>query len=257
MSGTAKLARTAVARALDALGLRLVRTRGRYASDGLITIHRDRFRETASFRAAYARGLAAGSGVDPHFEWRVHVALWAARTSVRVPGDFVECGVNAGIVSSAIMHHLRFGTLDRRFYLVDTFGGPPLDQYSEAEVRDGRRRVAEAALEAGAYVVDVERVRANFAEWPNAVVIQGRVPDVLASVKAREVAFLHLDMNSALPERAALEFFWDRLSPGAIVLLDDYAYRGHEQQALAIDEVASAHGADVLALPTGQGLIVR
>jgi len=257
MSGVARLATSAVTRALDAVGLRVVRTRGRYARDGLVTIHSDRFRDTPAFRAAYARGLAAASGVDPRFEWRIHVALWAARTSLRVPGDFVECGVNAGFVSSAIMQHLQFGRLDRRFHLVDTFSGPPLDQYSDAEVRQGRRRVAESAMAAGAYVVDVERVRANFAEWPNAVVVQGAVPEVLAKLDARHIAFLHLDMNSALPERAALECLWDRLTSGAIVLFDDYTYHGHEQQALAIDDVAAARGAEVLALPTGQGVLVR
>ena len=64
-------------------------------------------------------------------------------------------------------------------------------------------------------------------------------------------------MNCALPERAALEFFWDRLSPGAIVLLDDYGYRGHECQRDAIDEVARSKYVRVLSLPTGQGLIIK
>ena len=87
--------------------------------------------------------------------------------------------------------------------------------------------------------------------------MQGTVPDVLPAIPTTQVAFLHLDMNSALPERAALEFFWDKLTRGGVVLLDDYVYRGHEQQGAAIDAVARARHADVLALPTGQGLIVR
>lgn len=239
------------------MGLRVVRTRGRYAQDGLVTIHRDAYRASPSFRAAYARGVQASGGVDPHFEWRVHVALWAAGLALRVPGDFIECGVNAGFMSSAIMHHLQWAQVDRRYYLVDTFAGPPLAQYDAAEIAAGRRRVAEDALRAGAYVVDVARIRRNFAEWPNAIVVQGAVPDVLPVIPSAQVAFLHLDMNSALPERAALEFFWDKLARGGIVLLDDYVYRGHEQQGAAIDAVARGKHADVLALPTGQGLIVR
>jgi hypothetical protein len=239
------------------LGLRVIRTRGRYAQDGLVTIHRDAYRGAPSFRAAYARGLQACDGVDPRFEWRVHVALWAARLALRVRGDFVECGVNAGFMSSAIMHDLQWTQLDRRYYLVDTFAGPPLGQYDAAEIAAGRRRVAEDALRAGAYVVDLARIRRNFAEWPNAIVVQGAVPDVLPVIPSTQVAFLHLDMNSARPERAALAFFWDKLARGGIVLLDDYAYRGHEQQGAAIDAVARGKQADVLALPTGQGLIVR
>jgi hypothetical protein len=66
-----------------------------------------------------------------------------------------------------------------------------------------------------------------------------------------------LDMNCTLPERAALEYFWDRLSPGAIVLFDDYAYFGNDSLADAIDSAALSLGTAVLSLPTGQGLIIK
>ena len=64
-------------------------------------------------------------------------------------------------------------------------------------------------------------------------------------------------MNCAMPERAALDHFWPLLPPGAVVLLDDYAYAGHGNQKEAMDAAAAELGAGVLSLPTGQGLIVR
>jgi hypothetical protein len=106
-------------------------------------------------------------------------------------------------------------------------------------------------------VTDLERIRANFADWPNVEIVQGVVPDVLGELAIGQVAFLHIDMNCAFPERAALEWFWDRLGRGGIVLFDDYAYFGHEEQMRAIDEAAARLGADVLSLPTGQGLILK
>ena len=241
----------------EKVGLGIFHLRGRYAQDGLFTVHSDHFRDDPAFRAAYRRGVQASHGLDSAFEWRVHVALWAARTGLRVEGDFVECGVNAGFVSSAIMTSCNWKALDRRFYLIDTFAGPVLFQYSREEVRKERATLARRALEAGAYVTDLDRIRRNFAEWPNAVIVQGAVPEILDRVSFSTVAFLHIDMNCALPERTALEFFWDRLSTGAIVLLDDYGYYGHECQRDAIDAVARAKGAEVLSLPTGQGLIMR
>ena len=221
------------------------------------TAHPAQFQCDPAFRVAYNRGVQASQGVDPQFEWRVHTALWAAESALRVPGDFVECGVNAGFMSSAIMQRLNWNTVARRFYLIDTFAGPVLSQFSQEEVLKKRLAIAEDAILAGAYVTDFERIRANFAEWPNALPVQGAVPEVLPSLGIETVAFLHIDMNCALPERAALEFFWDRLSPGAIVLLDDYAYHGHECQRDAIDEVARAKYVRVLSLPTGQGLIIK
>ncbi len=125
------------------------------------------------------------------------------------------------------------------------------------EIDRGRIEVAKSALAAGAYVTDLERVRANFSEWPNAIVVQGAVPEVLDNVDFGGVAFLHLDMNCALPERAALEFFWPRLSGGGVVLFDDYTYFGHNSQTEEIDAAARNLGIRILALPTGQGLIVK
>jgi hypothetical protein len=251
------MVRQFIKRLLGSAGYALFNTRTQYARDGLFTSHNDHFRNDPAFQAAYARGVKAGDGVDPHFEWRVHVALWAARTAMRVPGNFVECGVNAGFLSSAIMHALNWQTAGKRFYLIDTFSGPVLAQYSQAEVRRGRLRVAEEAIAAGGYVTDFERVRANYSEWPNVELVQGTVPDVLPAVNTGNVAFLHIDLNCAYPERAALEFFWERLSPGALVLFDDYAYAGNDCLTQAIDAAARSLGAEPLSLPTGQGLIIK
>ena len=238
-------------------GVGIFRLRGRYAQDGLVTVHSDHFRVDPGFRAAYRRGVLASKAVDPAFEWRVHIALWAARTALRVPGSFVECGVNAGFISSAIMERLQWNTLARAFYLIDTFTGPVLAQYNEQEVREGRLAVAKQALEAGAYVTDLDRVRKNFSEWRNAIVVQGSVPEVLGTIDFPPVAFLHIDMNCALPERAALEFFWDRLPAGGVILFDDYAYYGHDRQREAIDAAAGARSVEILSFPTGQGLIIK
>ena len=64
-------------------------------------------------------------------------------------------------------------------------------------------------------------------------------------------------MNCAEPELAAADHFWERLTPGALVLMDDYAYVGSHAQKTAMDEFARRRGVEVLSLPTGQGLIVR
>jgi hypothetical protein len=64
-------------------------------------------------------------------------------------------------------------------------------------------------------------------------------------------------MNCAPPEVAAAEFFWERLVGGAIVLLDDYGFPGHEAQREALDGFAAAKQVKILCLPTGQGLIVK
>jgi Macrocin-O-methyltransferase (TylF) len=242
-------------RAINWAGYDVIDRRKHYARDGLLTVHNDHFLREPQFQAAYARGIEASAGFDPQFEWRIHVALWAAVTAVRAPGDFVECGVNAGFMSSAIMQRLDWDTRGKDFYLVDTFAGPVFEQFSPQEA--SLRNKAEQALAAGGYVVDVERARRNFSQWRNTRIVQGRVPEILPSLLCRKIAFLHLDLNCAYAEREALRFFWDLVTEGGVVLFDDYAHAGCDSQTAAIDAVANSAGAEVLSLPTGQGMIIK
>lgn len=249
--------------ALRSLGYVLVRNEnfieptGLYSSDGLSSQHNHSFMHEPSFQRAYQRGLDAANGCDPQHHWRVHVALWSAHLALAAEGDFVECGVNAGFMSSSIMTALEWNGLGRWFFLVDSFSGPPLTQFSAAEVANGLQASALDALGRGAYVTDLQRVRDNFAQWPSAIVVPGLVPEILDRVDTRQVAFLHLDMNAASPELAALRHFWPMLPRGGVVLMDDYAFVGYEEQKKAIDALGGELGFASLSLPTGQGLIVK
>lgn len=248
-----------IRRRLASLGYVIFNTNSNlyYARDCLFTTNNDSFRDDVHFRNAYARGVAASHGVDPSNEWRLHVALWCAVNALHRPGCFVECGVNAGFTSSAIMQRLEWRGGDRHFYLIDTFAGPVVSQYSDEEISLGRLDHALRAQRKGAYVDDLTRIVENFREWPNVKIIQGVVPDVLSTLAIKQVAFLHLDMNCAYPEAAALQFFWPLMSAGGFILLDDYAYFGNDALKKAIDDVATEIGTCVLSLPTGQGLILK
>ena len=87
--------------------------------------------------------------------------------------------------------------------------------------------------------------------------MEGSVPQVLNDLNVEKVAFLHLDMNNAVPEMAALDFFWDNLVPGGIILMDDYAYNGYRNQKLGLDKIAIKKGVKIASLPTGQGLLIK
>lgn len=225
-----------------------------YDQDGLTSVHNHDFMKDPDFIRAYNRGcLAAG---DYHWHWRIHLGLWSAKCAAQLSGDFVECGVNRGFLSSAVMEYLDWNSRESTFYLLDTFEGIDLTQVAEGERQAAAER-NEEHFRSGFYVRGVDSVVKNFSEWKHVKIIPGSVPGTLSQVDSDQIAWLHLDMNCAEPEVLALEYFWDRLVTGAVVLLDDYAYRGFTSQKRAIDRLANRLGIAVASLPTGQGLILR
>lgn len=227
-----------------------------YEQDGLTSLHAHEFMRDPTFVNAYRRGVEA-VGKDYKWHWRVHIGLWAARTAVQLPGDFVECGVNAGFMSSSIMCDLEWDSREKTFYLLDTFCGLDPNQVSPEEIRDGIMKKNENLIENGFYVTSLEEVKRNFSEWKNIKIIEGTIPDTLPQITAEKISFLHIDLNCAPPEVASIKYLWDSLVRGAIILLDDYAYNGFHHQKYAMDKFAKEKGVPIASLPTGQGLIVK
>jgi O-methyltransferase len=248
-----------VHRSLNALGYRIESIPAPehqpvYDTDGLRVFYKQvPFLKDERFMSAYRHGIATAGdryGKQLEISWRVAVTCWAARHGSKLPGSFVECGVNTGINSLAICEYLDLNALDKSFYLFDTFCGIPPEQMSDAERPN---RINYAAMYPDCY----DEIRRTFAPFPRAILVRGKVPDTLASVAIDSVSYLHIDMNIAYPERKAIEHFWPKLSTGALVVLDDYAWRGYEEQMQSMDEFARSVGVQILTLPTGQGLIVK
>lgn len=197
-----------------------------------------------------AEGWQKAGGV-PDVRWRAHVCVWAASNCLRLKGDFVECGVHTGLFSLSIIKALGFGEQDRRFWLFDTFEGIPVETVGDAD-----RDLAEQ-LNARIYSdVHALAVR-NFSDTPNARIVKGLLPGTLEAAPIDEVAFLSIDLNNADAEESCIALLWDKLVPGAMVVIDDYAFAGHEAQYAMWNDFASRHDHRILTLPTGQGLLVR
>jgi len=208
-----------------------------------------------SFTEAYATARAATNWTHPgEIHFRAYVACWAAQHALALDGDLVECGVGHGIYSKTVCRYLEFGAYsNKNFYLYDTFQGVPVERLPD------RERDKITAYNAVHYSEDLlSEAQRGFAAYPNVRIVQGIVPDTLHQLAPDKVAYLSIDMNNATAEMGAIEFFWDRLVSGAVVLLDDYAY-GTEflDQKLAWDSFTSKRGYSVLTLPTGQGLVLK
>lgn len=174
-------------------------------------------------------------------------ALWQAVHHVSrasVPGDVVECGVWRG--GSAMMAAL--GLLNaqetRALWLYDTFEGMPAP--TDRDVRfDGTTAedsLAKLARRAGAFndwayatLADVQSQMAA-TKYPQDILhfIQGPVEQTIPDDCPPSIAVLRLDTDWYASTRHELENLWPRLSPGGVLIVDDY---GHWQGAReAVDE---------------------
>jgi O-methyltransferase len=222
-----------------------------YDTDSLCTSNNCDFLKEERFIKAYDAALATNPWKGFTLHWRVYIVCWFANLVKNLDGDYVECGVNTGAYSRALIEYTNFNELNKVLYLFDTFEGFPESQISEEEKVMGIQEYG------GDHYKNVyEDVRDTFSLFP-VEIIKGLVPDTLEKCKAKSICYLSLDMNAVKPEIAAAEFFWPKMVPGGVIILDDYGFKKHINQKLAFDEFARNKNVEILSLPTGQGIIFK
>lgn len=231
----------AVQRAMLEINETMISKAGFFAGDNLLTFGKTLgFLDDPAFAQAFQKH--AKTTEERGAIWRLATLVWAARTALSVPGDFVECGCYKGVSARIIADVTGFGGLERRYYLYDLF------EHNAAMPHHHMPEHSETL---------VEQVRARFADMTNVVITQGRVPDSLSIAAPDTIALMHLDLNNAAAEIGALEVLFDRISPGGLLILDDFGWIYYRDQHRAEVEWMKARGHYILELPTGQGLVVK
>ncbi len=227
--------------ALDQLVDNMLIPRGVFAGDNLITLGKSLgFLDDKALMAAFQRH--AGTPGERGAVWRLATLAWAARTALRAEGDFVECGCYKGVSARIISEVVGFSDLPRHYYLYDLF------EHDESMPHH-------SMLEHSATLVD--QVRARFADMSNVTITKGLVPDSLAQAAPEKIAFMHLDLNNAEAEVGALEVLFDRISPGGVLILDDFGWIAYKAQQVAEVSWMAERGYHILELPTGQGMVIK
>jgi len=215
---------------------------GVYAGDNLFTYHRNLgFLEDNEMMGAFNKH--AQTQVEKSILWRMATILWGVRNGLRLEGDFVECACYKGTTVRIVCDAVGFDSYaDRTYYLYDLFDHDPSMPHHAMPEHSVRL---------------YDQVRRRFADLPNVTVTQGKVPEVLSEVAPQKIAFMHLDLNNGPAEIGALEVLFDRMVPGAVLVLDDYGWLHYRQQKLMEDPWFAARGYRVLEIPTGQGLVIK
>jgi hypothetical protein len=227
----------------------------KYAEDGIITNHIPVFLEDSQFIDSYSLGVGTGA-LENHrggISWRAYLNVKFAEHCLSVTGDFVECGVGKGLYSKTICDYLGFEKSEKNFYLFDTFSGIPIEQLSDSEVKMAENFNAKAYK--GNYF---EEVKKTFANYNNVHLIEGKIPQSIETFHfPKGIAYLQVDLNNANAEVETLRLLLKLCNKGAIVILDDFAYSSKfDLSRKLLTDFTLGQGKNIIALPTGQGLLI-
>lgn len=187
-------------------------------------------------------------------KWRHYFVHWTAATACQISTEreknFVELGVCDGLTAWYAADARRQIGCDGQFYLYDAWAGMRSDLLTSSE------KTSE-----GSYAfLNVENTKRNLAlsGASDFVFNKGYLPESFSTCPNPEsVAWLHIDLNSALPTIASLAYFWEKMLPGGIILFDDFAWPGYEDTRQQIEAWCEKRNIDVMQIPTGQALISK
>ena len=178
----------------------------------------------------------------------VQVANWVAG----LPGSTAECGVRHGVGSAFICQ-----TLLGRYrpgcghFAFDSFAG--LSEPEPADRVPGRRN----KWWKGKLKTDFETVQAFLADFDFCRVVKGWIPDCFALAAHQSFRLVHIDVDLRQPTWDSLEFFYPRLIPGGVFLLDDHGFANCPGARQAAIEFFAGKPEKIVEVPSGQAFVVK
>jgi hypothetical protein len=212
------------------------------------------------FDRAYRQALQE-TGTPPYplrRRSRFHLLCGLLEEALPLQGDIAECGCFRGLSSHLLLSRLKRadpGYDGAGYHVFDSFEG--LSEPGPADLAAGNDPAAERVrrmCRRGWFAASQEVVRRGLAGFPAVSYHPGWIPASFAGLPERRYRFVHLDLHLHGPTLAALEYFFPRLAPGAIIVCDDYSWPGERK---AVDDFCARHGIAPEATPHGQAVLRR
>jgi O-methyltransferase len=222
-----------------------------YEADGIATVYYSPFQHDEAWSQAYDEMASEWYPETPGLDirWRMWILTSMARQARQLPGNVAEFGVYRAGCARMILG--TDGTAPgTTYHLFDTFAGIPDSELTEDERAQGYvGRLRDTS---------VDYVRERLATWSDQLVFHvGDVFETIPKANLGDLSLVHMDLNASAPTRLALEYAYERLVPGGIIVFDDYGYGEVNDQRTVIDDVCASLPEEVIALPSGQALLIR
>ncbi len=194
------------------------------------------WRDDAEFAAAWARA-SGNTLMDPTSAFML---VQLARRAAGVPGDAAELGVYKGGSALLLSRALPGKTL----HLFDTFTGLPAPEAADLHA-------------AGDFASTLDETKRFLDGIPSFLFHAGEFPKTARPLSETKYSFVHIDADLRRSTADGLEFFWPRISPGGVLVVDDYGIATCPGVRAAVDAFFAGKTERPLILPTGQCVLFR
>ena len=135
--------------------------------------------------------------------------------------DFVECGCFSGHSTWALSKILLENNFNKKFHIFDSFAG-----FSELKKQDKnlKNKLApkEIKKQSDIFISNKEFLENNLKDFNFTNIYKGWIPERFNETKDCKIQFLHLDLSLYQPTKDALNFFFPKMIPGGIVVMNSY-----------------------------------
>ncbi len=177
--------------------------------------------------------------------------LWnLVKQSSKLSGALIEIGVWRGGSGALIAMQAKSSGINDRIYLCDTFkgvvkAGPHDNKYQGGEHSDTGLNI-------------VNNLIFDKLKLTNVAILEGIFPDQTGHlINENEFRFCHIDVDTYESAKGIIDWIWDRLVVGGIIVFDDYGFRGCVGVTKYVEEQALNDNMLFIHNLNGHGIIIK
>jgi len=191
------------------------------------------------------------SGTKNYVDDRRFQLYTLAKSVKHIPGDLAECGVRFGASSFILLAATE--KTDKHLYGFDSFKG-----LSEPEQEDAVNEDYLYKWKKDDLAISDSAALKNLAQFGERVTLfKGWIPSRFSEVEDKPFCLVNIDVDLYSPTKDSLEFFYEKLNPGGVIVCDDYGAEICPGAKKAMDDFAHSIEKSVMHLTTGQGLLFK
>lgn len=217
-----------------------------------------------TYHRRYSEGLErSGTPENQRRRERFYNLVQCLAMTRSTPGLVGECGTWRGLSAYLLCCYLRDeGDAGEPFvgedvHLFDSFEGLS-EPRSEDSIDDPalREAVQQSQIKWGRFSATPEMVRSTLEAFPAVNLHAGWIPACFVEAPREGTwRFVHVDVDLYEPITDSLAFFWPRMTPGGVIVCDDYGALAYPGARQAIDRFIADIGCRSVSLSTGQAIL--